>query len=84
MKTQEALAEVEKFTEKFNLVIGSIGFDEDGNLEKVYLFKSRAKARAFSYSPHTGGEASANIIPGSLIWERGKVKSYCLQMSIPN
>lgn len=84
MTSGEILKDIEEFAQKYKLVIGSIGFDENGNLEKVYLFKSRAKARVFSHSPIPRGEASAFIIPGSLTWERGKVKSYCLQMNLFN
>ena len=63
METSEALKHVEEFAKKFHLVIGSIGFSETGELEKVYLFKSRAKARDFSHSINPRGEASAFMIP---------------------
>lgn len=82
MIPEEALKKIQEIAKEFQLVIGSIGFDENGNLEKVYLFKSRAKARTFSHSPYTGGEAYANIIPRSYVWELGKVKSYCLQYDL--
>ena len=63
METSEALKHVEEFAKKFQLVIGSIGFSETGELEKVYLFKSRARSPANSHSTHTRGEASAFIVP---------------------
>ena len=52
METSETLKLVEQFAKQFELVIGSIGFSETGELEKVYLFKSRAKRPAFSHSTH--------------------------------
>lgn len=42
----EAITDVTEFADKYNLTIGSLGFSETGELEKVYLFKSRAKSPA--------------------------------------
>ena len=61
MEMTETLKLIDAFAKQFSLVIGSIGFSETGELEKVYLFKSRARSPAFSHSTHTGGGASANI-----------------------
>lgn len=62
MITSEALKDVEELAEKYNLVLGSIGFTESGDLEKVYLYKSRAvKSPSGFILSIPRGEASAII-----------------------
>lgn len=57
METSETLKIVEEFAKKFGLVIGSMGFSETGELEKVYLFKTRAvKSPSNSHYPSTGAK----------------------------
>lgn len=53
METSEILKLVEQFAKQFELVIGSIGFSDKGELEKVYLFKSRTQRPAFHTQPMT-------------------------------